>query len=236
MSVGNTGINLGEIVMRELYHYPLDAFGRIARVYLQEKSLECQEIEECPWNRQKLFSENHVFSDLPTLIENDGTILEGCYSIVEYVEQTYRSNSLFGESLKEKAEVRRVSELFNVHFFSDVTNNIIFEKVIKKYVSKSSPDSASIRKGNSNIKKYFDYISWLVNRRNWLAGEEFSLADISAAAHVSCLDYVAAVEWESYPEVKDWYVRIKSRPSFRNILKDRITNVVPPAFYSELDF
>lgn len=222
--------------MRELYHYPLDAFGRIARIYLHEKKLEYQGVEEYPWNRKKLFSENHVFSDLPTLVEKDGTVLEGCYSIVEYVEQTYQSGSLLGNSLKEKAEVRRVSELFNVRFFADITNNIIFEKVIKKYVSKSSPDSASIRKGNSNIKKYFDYISWLTNRRNWLAGEEFSLADISAAAHISCLDYVASIEWESYPEVKDWYVRIKSRPSFRGILKDRITNVVPPAFYSELDF
>lgn len=222
--------------MRELYHYPLDPFGRTARIYLQEKTLEYQEIEECPWNRKKVFSENHVFSDLPTLIENDSTILEGCYPIVEYIEQAYRSNSLLGDSLKAKAEVRRVSSLFNVNFFADVTNNIIFEKVIKKYVSKSSPDSASIRKGNSNIRQYFDYISWLTNRRNWLAGEEFSLADISAAAQVSCLDYVAAIEWESYPEVKDWYVRIKSRPSFRDILRDRIVNVIPPTFYSELDF
>lgn len=222
--------------MRELYHYPLDAFGRIARIYLHEKSLEYQAIEECPWNRKVSFSENHVYSDLPTLVENNGTVLEGCYSIVEYIEQTYQSSCLLGNSLKEKAEVRRVSALFNVYFFADVANNIIFEKVIKKYVSKSSPDSASIRKGNSNIKKYFDYISWLTNRRNWLAGEEFSMADISAAAHISCLDYVASVEWESYPEVKDWYVRIKSRPSFRSILKDRITNVVPPTFYSELDF
>lgn len=222
--------------MRELYHYPLDPFGRIARIYLQEKTLEYQDIEECPWNRSKVFSENHVFSDLPTLVENDGTVWEGCYPIVEYIEQTYRSNSLLGDSLKAKAEVRRISSLFNVNFFADVTNNIIFEKVIKKYVSKSSPDSASIRKGNSNIKQYFDYIGWLTNRRNWLAGEEFSLADISAAAQVSCLDYVSSVEWESYPEVKDWYVRIKSRPSFRDILKDRIVNVTPPAFYSELDF
>ena len=222
--------------MRELYHYPLDAYGRIARIYLNEKSLEYQEVEECPWDRKRVFSEKHVVSDLPALIENDGTVLEGCYSIVEYVEQTYRSRSLFGDSFKTKAEVRRISALFNVNFFADVTNNIVFEKVMKKYMDKSSPDSSSIRKGNSNIKKYLDYISWLSNRRNWLAGEDFSLADISAAAHISCLDYLGSIEWESYPEVKGWYVRIKSRPSFRGVLKDRIINVTPPSFYSDLDF
>ena len=110
------------------------------------------------------------------------------------------------------------------------------EKVMKKFVDKSSPDSASIRKGNSNLKKYLDYISWLTNRRNWLAGNDFSLADISAAAHISCLDYTGSIEWASYPEVKNWYVRIKSRPSFREILKDRVVNISPPDAYSDLDF
>lgn len=222
--------------MRELYHYPLDAYGRIARIYLKEKSLEYQEIEEYPWDRKKVFSEKHMLSDLPTLIENDGTVIEGCYAIIEFVEQTYRSHSLLGDSFKSKAEVRRISALFNVNFFADVTNNIIFEKVMKKFVDKSSPDSANIRKGNSNLKKYLDYISWLTNRRNWLAGNDFSLADISAAAHISCLDYTGSIEWASYPEVKNWYVRIKSRPSFREILKDRVVNISPPDAYSDLDF
>lgn len=222
--------------MRELYHYPLDAFGRITRIYLKEKSLEYQEIEEYPWNRKKIFSENHMLSDLPTLVENDGTVLEGCYAIIEFVEQAYRSYSLLGDSFKSKAEVRRIAALFNVNFFADVTNNIVFEKVMKKFIDKSSPDSSSIRKGNNNLKKYLDYISWLTNRRNWLAGSDFSLADISAAAHISCLDYTGSIEWESYPEVKNWYVRIKSRPSFREILKDRVSSISPPNVYSELDF
>ena len=222
--------------MRELYHYPLDAFGRIVRIYLQEKSLDYQSIEEYPWDRKKLFSENHVFSDLPTLVENDRTILESAYVIVEYMEQIYRANSLLGSSVKSKLEARRIATLFNVNFFAEVTYNIVFEKIIKRHMDKSSPDSACIRRGNSNMKKYFDYIVWLTNCRNWLAGDEFSLADISAAAHISCLDYVGSVEWEKYPEVKEWYVRIKSRPSFRDILRDRISNVAPPSYYPELDF
>ncbi len=222
--------------MRTLYHYPLDAFGRIIRIYLGEGSLEYQEIEDYPWNRKYKFSENQMFSDLPTLVENNHTVLEGCYSIVEYIEQTHKSDLLSGNSLKEKAEICRISSLFNINFFADVTNNIIFERIIKRHLDRSSPDSSSIRRGNNNIKKYFDYISWLINRRNWLAGKDFSFADISAASQISCIDYTGSVEWESYPEVKDWYVRIKSRPSFRSILKDRIIDISPPSFYSDLDF
>ena len=222
--------------MKTLYHYPLDAFGRIIRIYLREKSLEYQEIEDCPWDRKYKFHEYHMFSDLPTLVENSDMVLEGCYSIVEYFEQFHKSDFLLGNVSGEKREILRISSLFNMNFFSDVTNVIVFEKIIKRYTDKSSPDSSSLRRGNSNIKKYFDYISWLTSRRNWLAGKDFSFADISAAAQISCVDYIGSIEWDHYPEVKDWYVRIKSRPSFRGILKDRVLNINPPRFYSDLDF
>lgn len=107
---------------------------------------------------------------------------------------------------------------------------------MNKYMGNASPDSASLRKGNAAVGKYLDYISWLMDRRNWLAGDEFTLADVCAAAQISCVDYVGSMAWDSHPNVKEWYMRVKSRPSFRGILADRISNVIPPAHYSELDF
>lgn len=222
--------------MRELYHYPLCPFGRLVRIHMKEKSLDHELIVDIPWDRKKTFSQNHVLSDLPTLVDMDGVVLEGWYAIVEHLEQHYRSNTLLRVTQKEKAETRRIMTLFNEMFFAEVTKNVVFERVIKKYVDNGSPDSASIRKGNMAVKKYMDYISWLIDRRNWLAGEEFTLADISAAAQISCIDYVGSLEWSCYPNVKEWYMRIKSRPSFREILSDRVPNVTPPAHYQELDF
>lgn len=220
--------------MRTLFHYPLDAFGRIIRIFLYERSLDYQPIEEYPWNRKKIFSENHMFSDLPTLVENDTLVIQGAYSIVEYIEYNYRAQNK--GSIRNKIEIDRITSLFNIYFFAEVTNKVIYEKITKKYIEKAAPDSSSIRKGSQNIAKYFEYIAWLMNRRNWLAGDDFSLADISAAAHVSCLDYVDSIEWEKFPEVKDWYVRVKSRPSFRDILNDKIPNIKPPEHYVNLDF
>ncbi len=222
--------------MRILYHYPLCAFSRLVRIFLQEKFIEYELIVELPWKRKKCISENHVISDIPMLIENDGFILEGWYAIVEHIEQSGRTRSLFGSSQKEKAESRRISSFFNEMFFADVTKQIVFEKIIKKHISNKSPDSSSIRKGIFELKQYFDYISWLIERRNWLTGNDFTIADIAAAAQISCVDYVGAIEWDTYPAVKDWYVRIKSRPSFRSILYDKISDMTPPKHYQELDF
>ena len=44
------------------------------------------------------------------------------------------------------------------------------------------------------------------------------------------------VEWNAVPELKDWYARIKSRPSFRPLLADRLQAVRPVAHYTDLDF
>jgi glutathione S-transferase len=203
---------------------------------LKEKALEHELVIDFPWNRKSVFSKHHVFSDIPTLVDQDSVVLEGWYAIIEHLEQSVRASSLLGATPKEKAESRRIVTLFNEMFFADITKNIIFEKVIKKHMESSPPDSSRIRAGSSEIKKYFDYITCLVDSRNWLSGNEFSVADIAAAAQISCIDYIGSIGWDNYPSVKDWYVRIKSRPSFRDLLYDRIPNVAPPDYYSELDF
>ena len=41
-----------------------------------------------------------------------------------------------------------------------------------------------------------------------------------AAAHLSAVDYLGDVPWNDHAEAKDWYARVKSRPSFRQLLED----------------
>jgi glutathione S-transferase len=62
------------------------------------------------------------------------------------------------------------------------------------------------------------------------------LADITAAAHLSCLDYLGDVPWEGHEGARDWYARVKSRPSFRPLLADRVPGISPVAHYDDLDF
>ena len=73
-------------------------------------------------------------------------------------------------------------------------------------------------------------------RNNYLAGETFTLADVTAAAHLSVIDYLGDVPWESYKNAKLWYSKIKSRPSFKDILRDSIKGILPAKHYANLDF
>ena len=71
-----------------------------------------------------------------------------------------------------------------------------------------------------------EYIDWLSKNRDWLAGNEFTIADISAAANISIIDYLGEINWKEYSSAKECYARIKSRPSFRNILEDKMSRLV----------
>ena len=108
------------------------------------------------------------------------------------------------------------------------------------YVNESTragqPNSDAIRAGQANVHYHLDYIGYLAEQRNWLAGDDFTLADIAAGAHLSAVDYIGDVPWDDHPEARDWYARIKSRPSFRPLLADIIPGAPPPPHYADLDF
>ena len=125
---------------------------------------------------------------------------------------------------------------FDHKFNAEVTGNLVGEKIMKRFLRAGSPDSRAIRAGRHNIHTHLDYIAWLAERRPWLAGEDFSLADVAAAAHISAVDYLDDIPWAEHPESKDWYARVKSRPSFRAVLADHIPGEPPPKHYANLDF
>ena len=62
------------------------------------------------------------------------------------------------------------------------------------------------------------------------------IADLAAAAHLSAVDYIGDVPWKDHEGAKNWYSRVKSRPSFRTLLEDNIPGAPPPKHYRNLDF
>jgi glutathione S-transferase len=72
--------------------------------------------------------------------------------------------------------------------------------------------------------------------RNWLAGDQLSYADLAAAAHLSCADYLGDVAWDENEGARAWYAKMKSRPSFRALLAERVPGMAPAASYENLDF
>ena len=222
--------------MRVLYHLWLSPFSRTIRVVLKEKNLEFTLKAEKVWERRPEFLALNPAGEVPVLIEPDGSVVAGMPAIAEFLDEVYREKILIGINPVDRAEVRRLVAWFDLKMNQEVTENLVGEKMMKRFLGLGQPNSSAIRAGHANLVHHLDYIGYLTERRRWLAGENFSLADITAAAHLSALDYLGDVPWERHREAKDWYARIKSRPSFRPLLADQLAGVQPPAHYADLDF
>ncbi len=222
--------------MRTLYHHTLSPFSRLARVAMAEKGLSFAPVVEKPWERRPEFLALNPAADVPVLVEEDDTVIAGGWPLIEYLEEAYPTAPLLPPDIADRAEVRRLVAWFLHKFDREVIENLVGEKLTKRISGQGQPFAPAIRAGLANIHYHLDYIAFLAERRAWLAGPVFSLADLAAAAALSCVDYIDGVPWDDVPETKDWYVRIKSRPSFRQILSDTIPGCPPPRHYADLDF
>jgi glutathione S-transferase len=222
--------------MRRLYHFCLQPASRKLRILLKEKSLEFELQAENAWERREAFLALNHAGEVPVLVEPDGTTLADATAIAEYLDEMFPEPPLLGKTPLARAEVRRLVGWFDVKFNREVTVNLLDQKILRRLSGNGGPDSQAIRAGNANIHYHLEYIAWLADRRNWLAGDDFSLADIAAAAHLSALDYIGDVPWDRHADAKNWYARVKSRPSFRALLADGLPGISPPAHYTDLDF
>ena len=222
--------------MRVLYHMTLSPFSRKVRLVLGEKNLDFTLKAEKVWERRPEFLALNPAAEVPVLIEPDGTVLAGTDAIVEYLDEVYREKLLIGINPIDRAEVRRLCGWFDHKMNLEVTENLLGEKMLRRHGGSGQPNSQAIRAGHANLPYHLEYIGYLVERRRWLGGDHFSIADITAAAQLSSLDYLGDVPWDAHEPTKEWYARIKSRPSFRPILADHVPGVPPPRHYADLDF
>lgn len=203
---------------------------------MAEKGLPFELRIEKPWERRMEFFALNPAGEVPVLTEDDGRAIVGATTICEYLEEIYPTPPLLGKTPAERAETRRLIAWFDEKFYHEVSGYLVEERMTKRLAGIGEPNSHAIRAGKANIAPHLDYISYLVERRNWMTGDQFSLADITAAAHLSAIDYLGDVKWDNHPIVKTWYMRLKSRPTFRNLLSDHIPGMKPPAHYALLDF
>jgi len=219
-----------------LIHLPISPFGRKLRLALFEKEVLADIEAAEPWEMAGALIAMNPSGTLPVLDVDGETFIAPSSAICEFLEETGSGAPLWPEDPVERAEARRLTAWFDEKFHREVTELILYERVHKRLKRTGHPDMTRMRAGLHNVRIHLDYLSYLVDRRRWLAGDELTYADLAAAGHLSAIDYCGDVPWEDYPAAKDWYMRLKSRPSFRSLLADRVRGMPPAKHYDDLDF
>lgn len=230
--------------MATFHHYPFCPQSRFIRLVLGEMGIAPVVVEEKPWERNPDLLMINPAGNLPIFVEEQGLAVPGGAVIAEYLDET-RGLGLDGRRLlpdhpADRVEVRRLMDWFLIKFYEEVSSYLVTEKIYKRFmkaeIGGGPPDMSAIRAARGNVRYHLQYIGFLIGKRNCLAGGELTYADLAAAAHLSCADYLGDVPWEEDETAKAWYARLKSRPSFRNLLADRVPGMPPAPHYEDLDF
>lgn len=227
-----------------LFHHPLCPHSRFIRLALAEHGLDADLFEEKAHERREDFLLIDPAGRTPVLIADGGLVVPGAGPIAEWLDEAYGARApalrLMPNDIAGRVETRRLMDWFNQKMFTEVTDWLVTQKVYKRFLKPAqgggAPDMTLVRAARANIRHHLAYIGFLVSERNWLAGPQMTYADLAAAAHLSVADYLGDAPWEEDEHAKAWYQKIKSRPSFRALLADRVLGMSPSAVYADLDF
>jgi glutathione S-transferase len=229
--------------MLTLFHHPFCPHSRFVRLILEELGLTARLVEERVWERREEFLMLNPAGTTPVLVEEGVPPVPGAAVIAEYLDETRGAAAqlrLLPSEAGERVEVRRLMSWFNDKFFAEASGPLVMERVYKRFIAAGNgggpPDTVTMRAARSNIRYHLTYIGWLVRKRDWLAGDRLTYADLSAAAHLSTVDYLGDMPWDEDETAKAWYARIKSRPSFRALLNETLPGLAPSPSYANLDF
>jgi glutathione S-transferase len=230
--------------MAVLYQARFCPHSRFIRLVLGEFGIEPDLVEELVWERRREFLLLNPAGTTPVYEEEQVGAVPGAEVIAEYLDETrglaLGEHRFLPDDPKGRVEVRRLMAWFNAKMFEEVTVHLLHEKITKRFMPQAqgggAPDMGAIRAARNNIRYHLAYIGFLTAQRNWLAGNRLSYADLAAAAHLSVADYLGDVPWSEYEAAKTWYARVKSRPSFRTLLSDRVAGMEASSHYADLDF
>jgi len=229
--------------MFTLYHSPLQAHCRKTRLLMREYGLEMQLENEPYWEKRAEFMYLNPGGDVPVLQEGDGLLAVGNYAITEHLLEYYTpargdDSCLLGQNPALRCEVRRLVDWFDRKFYQEVTRPLVYERYFKPLEGNGPPDSHAMRQGRRHLVPHLELINALTEQDSFLVGDRLTLADLAAAAQISCIDYFGEVLWSNtrYAALRRWYGLVKSRPSMRHILTDRIRSQAPPPYYENPDF
>ena len=214
--------------MRRLIHLMLSPSCRLARLMVAEKRVACDPVQA-----------EDARNPMPVFVDLDGSRIEGLWALVDHLENHYPDHPLAPADDAERRASLRWLDWAMGPLHEQVTQRIVYEKAGQRFTgapARRAPDMNIIRAGREELKLALASIGKAAEANGNLAARESSLGDLAVAAHLSALDYFGEVPWHDFAAASEWYVRMKSRPSFRSILADRVPGQPPVSHYAELDF
>jgi len=188
---------------------------RRVRIFLAEKGIAVP-IETVDFMKRAHHTEDfrkiNPMQRVPVLILDDGTAISETVAICRYFEAVQPDPPLFGSGAREQAVIEMWNRRMELNLLGSIT--AVFRHLHPAMAELEVPQVPQWAEANKpKVRDYLDWLDGVLADREFIAGDRFSIADITALVSVDFLKPAKLAVPESLTRLLDWHARIKARPS-----------------------
>lgn len=198
-----------------LYHDLRAPNPRRVRIFLAEKGVAYDTIEVSIADRAHettAFRRKNPIALLPVLELPDGRVLRESMAICRYVEELHPEPNLFGADAWERAVIEQWNRHAELELLWPIAQVFRNQHAFWNGRIKQAPEFGDIMR--ERIAERFDWLEDELTRRPYVAGERFTVADITA---LCAIDFGKVsnvrINAQQHPQLAAWHARVSERPS-----------------------
>ena len=160
----------------------------------------------------------HPWGKIPAVVFPEGFTLYESRPICKYLAKKYSFPLLPPDSDIEATALFDQAQSAEMLYFADPAGKIAFEKFAKKFMG-LPPDEAVVSAALKAVEAYFDVAERLLQDKDYMAGNDFTLADIY---YIPLIQGLFACGYGdvvlSRKAVSAWWDRCVNRPAIKKLL------------------
>jgi glutathione S-transferase len=199
----------------KLYDSRLAPNPRRARIFLAEKgiSLPTEQVDIVAMqHKTPEYAAINPLQRMPALVLDDGTVITESIAICRYFEVTQPEPPLFGVGAKEIALVEMWNRRCEFNLFLAVAQ--VFRHTHPSMKEMEVPQVPAWAEANKpRIAEFLRLLDGELKTREFIAGDRFSVADITALVAVDFLKPSRLSVPEDLAELQRWRAAVSARPS-----------------------
>jgi len=189
---------------------------QVVRTFMAERgiSVPLEEVDIMGGaNRQADYLKVNPAGQLPALELDDGTILTEITVICEYLDETHPGDSLMGDTAEARARIRSWTRWSDLNVCEPLANGFRFSEGLPLFQDRMRcvPEAAPGLKACAQDK--LEWLDGQLGDRDFLAGDEFSLADILLSSFLAFGEQVGQPLNRDLKTLNAWFDRCQARDS-----------------------
>ena len=197
----------------KLYESPSPNARRV-QVFMAEKGFDCERVAVDIRGGENISAEylaKNPGGRVPVLELDDGTWIAETMAICRYLECLYPEPNLYGETPLEIATIEMWQRRVEMLFMAEVAG--AFRNITGFFKDRETCVEEWGRVCAEKAPKALNMFDAQLADNEYLAGDKFSVADISLAVALDFARMVKVVEIPDLPNINRWYEVVNARPS-----------------------